>query len=303
MHTMSILGGGICAAIFVSDHNNDAYGYCGAEDNFYQSGNKDTACQKGFGSCNKIDPPSCEGHSAFARSIGYYQFANVRERQCNRISPKQNRTDGFTHLHGAFAAIDPNTFAVKLWHEDDAKLYKEFTGLKNKGLNTWIAISGWTFNDPGPTRTTFSDLSTIPAHRSRFIKSVANFLEDHGFQGVNLDWEQKALFHSLEPDRDGRKEDTDNYASLLKEMLTAFGSKYGISIAILKSYWYLRWLRPKEIEPYVDHMGIMTHDLHGPWDEEIKQIDRVILGHTNVPEIANWSLPLSHAGVPNPDTE
>ncbi|KAI6750545.1 hypothetical protein HG530_014826 [Fusarium avenaceum] len=272
-----------------------AYGYCGVEDDFCQAGSKDNACQEGFGSCTKIQPPSCGGRSAFARSIGYYQFANVRERQCNRITPKQIRTDGFTHLYGAFATIDPDTFAVKPWHEDDVELYKEFTGLKKKGLETWIAIGGWTFNDPGPTRTTFSDLSASPARRARFIKSLTSFLDEHGFQGVDLDWEYPGA-----PDRGGRKEDTDNYVSLLKDMRAAFGTKYGINIAIPTSYWYLRWFKPKEIEQYVDYMGIMTYDLHGPWDEDIKQVGRVILGHTNIPEIANWSLPLYYAGV-NPE--
>ncbi|KAF7558106.1 hypothetical protein G7Z17_g84 [Cylindrodendrum hubeiense] len=269
-----------------------AYGYCGVEDTFCEGAGKDAPCQKGFGSCNKIDPPSCGGRSAFARSIGYYQFANVRDRQCNRISPKQIRTEGFTHLYGAFATIDPSTFAVKPWHPDDVALYKEFTALKKKGLETWIAIGGWTFNDPGATRTTFSDLAANPTRRTRFIKSVASFLELHGFQGVDLDWEYPGA-----PDRGGRKEDTDNYVSLLKEMRAVFGTKYGISVAIPTSYWYLRWFKPKEMEPYVDYFGVMTYDLHGPWDEDVKQIGRVILGHTNVPEIANWSLPLYYDGV------
>ncbi|KAI3585645.1 hypothetical protein IWW34DRAFT_798852 [Fusarium oxysporum f. sp. albedinis] len=164
-----------------------AYGYCGVEDDFCRAGNADNSCQKGFGSCTKIEPPSCGGRSAFARSIGYYQFANVRERQCNRITPKQIRTEGFTHL-------------------------------------AWI-LTGSNHQSPGA------------------------------------------------PDRGGRKEDTDNYVSLLKDMRAAFGSKYGISIAIPTSYWYLRWFKPKEIEQYVDYMGIMTYDLHGPWDEDVKQVN------------------------------
>ncbi|QKD48531.2 uncharacterized protein FOBCDRAFT_236188 [Fusarium oxysporum Fo47] len=164
-----------------------AYGYCGVEDDFCRAGNADNSCQKGFGSCTKIEPPSCGGCSAFARSIGYYQFANMRERQCNRITPKQIRTEGFTHL-------------------------------------AWI-LTGSNHQIPGA------------------------------------------------PDRGGRKEDTDNYVSLLKDMRAAFGSKYGISIAIPTSYWYLRWFKPKEIEQYVDYMGIMTYDLHGPWDEDVKQVN------------------------------
>ncbi|KAG5789469.1 hypothetical protein H9Q69_011471 [Fusarium xylarioides] len=80
-------------------------------------------------------------------------------------------------------------------------------------------------------------------------------------------------------------------------MRTTFGSKYGINITIPTSYWYLRRFKPKEIEQYVDCMGFMTYDLHGPWDEDVKQEGRVILGHTNSPEITNWSLLLYYAGT------
>ena len=40
--------------------------------------------------------------------------------------------------------------------------------------------------------------------------------------------------------RGGRKEDTDDYVSLLKDMRAAFGNTYGISIAIPTSYCRLR---------------------------------------------------------------
>ncbi|EWG45873.1 hypothetical protein FVEG_15874 [Fusarium verticillioides 7600] len=43
--------------------------------------------------------------------------------------------------------------------------------------------------------------------------------------------------------------------------------------------------------------GIMTYDLHGPWDEDVTQIVRVTLGYTNIPEIANRSLQLYYTGV------
>ena len=51
------------------------------------------------------------------------------------------------------------------------------------------------------------------------------------------------------------------------------------------------------MEPYVDFFGLMTYDLHGPWDAEVKQIGKVVLGQTNIPEIANWTLPLWYDSV------
>lgn len=78
----------------------------------------------------------------------------------------------------------------------------------------------------------------------------------------------------------------------MEEMRAAFGTNYGISVTLPSSYWYLRWFDPKAMEPYVDFFGLMTYDLHGPWDATVKQIGKVVLGQTNIPEIANWTLPL-----------
>lgn len=75
-------------------------------------------------------------------------------------------------------------------------------------------------------------------------------------------------------------------------MRAAFDSRYGISLALPASYWYLRWFKPKETEPYVDFFGLMTYDLHDPWDAGVKQIGRIVYGQTNIPEISNWTLPL-----------
>jgi chitinase len=165
------------------------FGYCGVEQNYCNGGGPTSPCQTGFGSCQTIAPPSCGGSSAAGRSIGYYQLANVRERQCNRIRPKDINIKGLTHLYAAFATINPSTFEVAAADPDDINLYKELTALKSSTLQLWIAIGGWNFNDPGATRTTFSDLSRTAARRARFITSLKSFLTTHGFQGVDLDWE------------------------------------------------------------------------------------------------------------------
>ncbi len=113
----------------------------------------------------------------------------MRERQCNRITPAQINTAGLTHLYLAFASTDPGTFAAVPAHPEDEALYAQFTALKSSTLQTWIAIGGWAFNDPGPTQTTWSDLASTAAGRSAFIGSLRSFMVKHGFQGVDIDWE------------------------------------------------------------------------------------------------------------------
>ena len=57
---------------------------------------------------------------------------------------------GISHLYFAFAAIDPKNFAIAPGNDGDAALYPEFTKLQSSSLETWIAIGGFDFSDPGP---------------------------------------------------------------------------------------------------------------------------------------------------------
>lgn len=114
---------------------------------------------------------------------------NTRSRQCNRITPAQINISGLTHLNLAFATIDPSGFKVVPANPADVEIYRQFTSLKSSSLQTWIAIGGWAFNDPGPTQTAFSDLASSSSNRALFISSLLSFMDKHGFQGVDLDWE------------------------------------------------------------------------------------------------------------------
>lgn len=114
-------------------------------------------CQVGFGLCQIVPPPSCDPDPASAngRSIGYYQSSNTNDRLCNRIGPIQIVTTGLTHLYFAFAEIDHTSFAIVVANAEDEDRHVEFNKLQASSLKTWIAIGGFDFNDPGPTRTTW----------------------------------------------------------------------------------------------------------------------------------------------------
>lgn len=83
-------------------------------------------------------------------------------------------------------------------------------------------------------------------------------MDTYGFDGVDLDWEYPAA-----DDRGGVEADTQNYVSLVKEIKSAFGSKYGVSMTLPTSYWYLQHFDLAGIQPYVDWFNLMAYDLHG----------------------------------------
>ncbi|KAK0114603.1 hypothetical protein ONS95_014088 [Cadophora gregata] len=268
-------------------------GWCGTAD-AHCKGEVGNECQQGFGSCSKVPPPSCGTGSGTSRgrTIGYYQSWNVRDRACMKIAPKDLKTEAYTHIYFSFASIDPNSFKIAPANPADVAMYTEFTALKSSKLQTWIAIGGYDFSDPGPTHTTWSDVCSTAANRAAFISSLIPFMDQYGFQGVDIDWEYPG-----DPKRGGKPADTANFVLLLKEMRAAFGTKYGITMAIAPDYWYLRWFDAKAMEPYVDWFGFMAYDLHGSWDSDVMTLGSIVRGQADIREIKNNTMPLWFAGL------
>lgn len=80
----------------------------------------------------------------------------------------------------------PQTFEIELDDPADEELIEEFVGLQSRGLQTWVAIGGYDFSDPGSTRTAWSDMASTQDGRSHFIQSLKSFMDKWGFQGVDL---------------------------------------------------------------------------------------------------------------------
>ncbi|GAB1214599.1 hypothetical protein ATERTT37_003763 [Aspergillus terreus] len=161
------------------------------------------------------------------------------------------------------------TFEVGPANPNEASLMKRLTGLKKSqpSLRVNIAIGGWTFNDPGPTATVFSDLARSEANQKKFFKSLLSFMSTYGFDGVDIDWEYPAA-----DDRNGRPEDFDNFPKFmanLKNALTSSGGRDELSLTLPTSYWYLQHFDIRSLVKSVDYFNYMSYDLHGKWDRGI----------------------------------
>ncbi|KAL0939539.1 uncharacterized protein CTRU02_206149 [Colletotrichum truncatum] len=245
------------------------FGFCGNNSRF--CGNK------------KVTPPSCTSHT-LKRVVGYYEGWAAR-RPCNAFMPEQIPRGVYTHINFAFATIDPNTFEVRPASSADAKLYKRLTSLKliDPDLKVLIAIGGWTFNDPGPTATTFSDIARSESAQKAFIKSLVSMMSTYDFDGVDLDWE-----YPVAKDRSGRDEDFENFPKFLanlKKSLKATGGRDEVSLTLPASLWYLQHFDIVALQKHVDFFNIMSYDLHGTWDKTNKWVGPYLNAHTNLTEI------------------
>ena len=167
----------------------------------------------------------------------------------------------------------------------------------------------------GPTQQAFSKMSSTAANRAAFINGAIKFMDTYGFDGVDLDWEYPAA-----EDRSGLATDFENYVTLLQEMRSSFGSKYGLTITIPTSYWYLQHFDVTNLQDSVDWFNLMSYDLHGEsifplrlewsvwltfartgtWDAQSIYTGPYIMPHTNITEIDEGLDLLWRAGV-SPD--
>ncbi|KAM5467394.1 putative chitinase [Microsporum audouinii] len=247
------------------------FGFCGTTTDF----------------CGGVTVPSPEcggGDSASKKVIGYYEGWNL-QRPCGTMAPEDIPLGWYTHINFAFALIDPQTFRIAPMDAQTASLYKRVTSLKihQPDLKVWIAIGGWAMNDPGPYRTTFSDLAKSTSAQDEFFESLITFMQKYNFDGVDIDWE-----YPWAEDRGGIPADFDNFVNFLRrlrERLNSTGRTYGLSITLPASYWYLRGFNIIKMEPYLDWFNVMTYDIHGVWDSTVKAIGPYAYAHTNLTEI------------------
>ncbi|EAQ91551.1 hypothetical protein CHGG_03486 [Chaetomium globosum CBS 148.51] len=243
------------------------HGFCGTTDEFCGDG-----CQNG---CSNIPPASCSGGTSDKKTIGYYESWSTT-RPCDAWYPEDLNVELLTHINFAFALVGPDN-KIATANAYDIDLYRRTTNLKarNPRLRVYIAVGGWAAGTAD-----FSRMASTAGGRSTFISSVLAFMKTYGFDGIDLDWEYPSA-----DDRGGVAADMANYVSLVSEMRATFGQRYGITVAVPNSYWYLRGFDVAGMIEHIDWFNVMSYDIHGTWDGNSKWTQPLALPHSNISEI------------------
>lgn len=131
--------------------------------------------------CNHAIKENSGPPKQFGR-IGYYEAFGM-ERECLQMGVKDANTDGsYTHIHWAFASIDPQTWKPVIKQGKDQ--WADFKKLKEKRI---LSIGGWADStEPGK----FNIIrSAILQNRETFANNLAQFAKDEGIDGIDIDWE------------------------------------------------------------------------------------------------------------------
>jgi GH18 family chitinase/predicted carbohydrate-binding protein with CBM5 and CBM33 domain len=171
-------------------------------------------------------------------------------------------------IYDRWAAVE-KAFPGDSWDVMPRGNYNQLRKLKEKHphLVTMISVGGWTLSGR------FSDAALTAASRERFARSAVNFIVQHGFDGVDIDWEYP-VGGGLESNK-VRPEDKRNYTLLLRELRRQLdargvldGRKYYLTIAAPAGDDKIRNLEPAGIAEVCDWINIMTYDFAGGWDKK-----------------------------------
>jgi hypothetical protein len=158
--------------------------------------------------------------------IGYYESYNWA-RECLHLKAKNANTDGsYTHMHWAFADIDPNTWKPVI--NDSAKQWEDFKKLPN--MRRIISLGGWAYSTEPATYNIIRQ--AIINNRDTFASNLAKFVQDEGIDGIDIDWEYPGAPDIMVGGQPiGKTTDGLDYLKFLIVLKKALGKDKSVSIA------------------------------------------------------------------------
>ena len=161
--------------------------------------------------------------------------------------------------------MDPESLTIRphdSWADFDNEFYQQVTGLKGRGRKVLLALGGW--NDSEGDK--YSRLVGSADSRETFIHHAIQFLTDHNFDGLDLDWEYPVCWQV--DCTAGPSSDKAAFAAWLGELHTAFQpaellltAAVSPSRAVVEAAYDI-----PALDRYLDHVSVMAYDYHGQWD-------------------------------------
>uniref|UniRef100_T1J8H3 chitinase n=1 Tax=Strigamia maritima TaxID=126957 RepID=T1J8H3_STRMM len=186
----------------------------------------------------------------------YTNWATYRSGD-GKYSPEDVDPTLCTQIIYSFAILDDKTYTMKS-HDTNLDLtrgfIKQIVDLKKKNnkLKVLIAIGGW--NDSQGNK--YSKMVGDKTLRANFIANALKFIKEHGFDGLDLDWEYPA------------PGDKANFATFVKELRAVFKPlNLLLTAAVSGAKWKIdEAYDVKSLGQDLDQIHIMAYDLKGSWD-------------------------------------
>jgi len=171
-----------------------------------------------------------------------------------------------THLIFAFGWLKNGKLSTFEENDDTVGgkvgLYDRVVGLKakNPNLKVLLAIGGWSF---GTAK--FKEVAKTRFSRQTFVFSAVDFLREHNFDGLDMDWEYP------------KSSDKENFSALLSELRQAFDYEAEdsgkeallLSAAVPVGPDNVRGgYDVPAVAKALDFVNLMAYDFHGKWESQ-----------------------------------
>ena len=157
-------------------------------------------------------------------------------------------------IHISFALIDDRGEAY--WNSAGTESVLKDIRSKNPDLKIVISIGGWGADG-------FSQAAATKEGRKKFSASAVRIMEEHGLDGIDIDWDYPG---SSQADIASAEEDKENFKALIRELrkqIDACGRGQTLSIAAGALESFLDGTQMDEVQKYLDYVQLMTYDFHG----------------------------------------
>jgi chitinase len=119
-------------------------------------------------------------------NLGYFEAFNLG-RPCLNMPITAMDLSSYTHIHLAFG-VATTSFAI-----DVSAIQHQFDQfITMTGFKKILSIGGWSFSTDPSTYTIFRDAVTS-ANQDTFVANIVSFVEDWHLDGIDIDWECKAI--------------------------------------------------------------------------------------------------------------
>lgn len=170
---------------------------------------------------------------------------------------RDSDADGLDQLNVSFALIRDGEADVSHWRGQ--KKVAAFLK-RHPHVDGVLSVGGWGAEG-------FSDACQTAEDRKKLVSSILRIMDEHGFVGVDVDWEYPGV-----PGTGiiSREDDVENWYALLGELRLGLdererlhGREYILSVALGAGPAHLNAIDPERLEGLIDQAVVMAYDLCG----------------------------------------
>lgn len=221
-----------------------------------------------IGSTTTAEPDPSEGFKDDYVLVCYFTNWAWYRPVGGKFIPEDINANYCTHINYGFAVLDSNTLKIKVhdsWADIDNRFFRRVVSLKeiNPKLKVLLSLGGW--NDSSDDK--YSRLVNSPTARAAFIDHAVTFLNQYGFDGLDIDWEYPKCWQG--GCERGPESDKPAFAQFVHELKERFGPKKLLLTAAVspgKAIIDAGFDIPKLSQDF-DFVNIMAYDYHGTWEK------------------------------------